>query len=169
MELTSAEAAKLLRKLNDEHDSLLSNEVQSREFLAAVGEDMESVRPEYDYTAVQAQLDALEEKIRRLKHAINVFNIGHVVPGFDMTVDQLLVYIPQLTAKKNKLYSMKNRLAKTRDNSSYGRTGNIIDYRYANYDIAAAAADYDATADLLAKAQTALDLINSTEMIEIDL
>ncbi len=169
MKITSSEAAKLLRKLNEELASLRYNENQSREFVASVGEDIESVRPEYDYAETQAQIEVLEGKIRALKHAINVFNITHRVEGFDMTIDQMLVYIPQLTEKRSKLYTMKNCLPKTRDGSVYGKTGSIIDYRYANYDIAQAKSDFEKVADMLSRAQIALDRVNSTETLEIDI
>lgn len=168
MKYTSAQAAKLLRQLNDDHRSLELMESRSREFLAAVGEDIESVRPEYDYEAVQKQLAELEGKIRVVKHTINVFNTTHTVPGFDITIDQMLVLIPQLSARKSKLSSMKSVLPKVRERSR--NTGsNIIDYWYANYDIKKVAADYDEVSQLLAKAQTALDLVNNTETMEIDL
>jgi len=167
MKYTSAEAAKLLRQLNEDYSAVLTMEAQSREFLASVGEDVESVRPAYDYAQVQSQLEELEQKIRIVKHAINVFNATTVVDGFDMTIDQILVYIPQLTQKKNKLSAMKSRLPKAREPIGYGK--NIIDYRYANYDIAAVEADYIKAAEELSKAQTALDLVNSTKTMEIDL
>ena len=73
MNYTSAEANKLLKKLNDEYTALLDKETRSRDFRAAMGEDVASVRPAYDYVETQARLAALEEKIRRLKHAINCF------------------------------------------------------------------------------------------------
>ena len=44
-----------------------------------------------------------EEEIRKLKHALNVFNASNKVPGFEMTVDEMLVYLPQLSREKNKL------------------------------------------------------------------
>ena len=47
--ITSAQAAKELRKLNDQHDALLARENKSREFVAAIQEDVEKIRPEYDY------------------------------------------------------------------------------------------------------------------------
>lgn len=169
MRVTSAEAAKILKKLNEEHTFLLSIETQSREFLAAMGEDVESVRPAYDYTETQVRLDKLEKDIRTIRHAINVFNLTHEVPGFGMTVDQMLVYLPQLTARRNKLYLMKNRLPKVRETASGFGTNKLIDYNYANYDIAQAEKDCTETETLLAKAQTALDLLNTTEMMEIDL
>ncbi len=167
MKYTSAEAAKLLRQLNEDYAAVLTMEAQSREFLASVGEDVESVRPVYDYAQVQTQLEELEQKIRVVKHAINIFNSTTVVADFDMTIDQLLVYIPQLTQRKNKLSVMKSRLPKAREPISYGK--NIIDYRYANYDITEVEADYIKAAEELSKAQTALDLVNSTQTMEIDL
>ena len=94
----------MLRKLNDNYQALIDKEELSREFHAAVGEDVESVRPAYDYSAVQAQLDTIQAQVRRIKHAINVFNTTHIVPGYDMTVDERLVHIPQLTKKKEKLF-----------------------------------------------------------------
>ena len=51
MKMTSAQAAKELRKLNDQHEALLAMENKVRWFTAAIQEDIESVRPAYDYTA----------------------------------------------------------------------------------------------------------------------
>ena len=45
MNYTSAEANKLLKKLNDEYTALLDKETRSRDFRAAMGEDVASVRP----------------------------------------------------------------------------------------------------------------------------
>ena len=70
MKYTSAQANKLLKKLNDEYSALLDKEQRSRDFRAAMGEDIESVRPAYDYAKTQARLEELEGTIRRLKHAI---------------------------------------------------------------------------------------------------
>ena len=166
MRMTSAEAAKLLRKLNDEQASLLAREENCRQFLASVGADAEACRPAYDYAETQAMLQDLEDQIRTLKHALNVFNVTTVVPGFDMTIDEMLVYIPQLTRAKAKLNTMKQVLPKTRE-MSYG--SQIIDYRYANYDIAAVEADYDKITDELSRAQTALDKVNSIETFQVEL
>lgn len=167
MKYTSAEASKLLRKLNEDYHSLLEMERQSKTFIAALEEDIESVRPEYDYANVQAQLEDIASKIRKVKHAINVFNTTHIIPELGMTIDMVLVLIPQLSEKKMKLYSMKSQLPKVRETSS--SRSNIIDYLYANYDIKAVEADYAKVSELLVKAQTSLDYINNTETMEIDL
>ena len=103
MKYNSAQAAKLLSKLQQDFDQLAVLEANAKTFLASVGEDPETVRPEYDYKATKKELDALSAKIRKVKHAINAFNTKTVVPEFGITIDELLVYIPQLSAKKAKL------------------------------------------------------------------
>lgn len=166
--MTSAEAAKLLRKLNEELDNVLLMEQQSREFSAALGEDVESVRPAYDYAQVQGQIEALEARIRQVKHAVSSFNLAQEVPGFEgMTIDQMLVYIPQLNRRKAKLALMQQRLPKQRERVSYGGGSQIIDYSYANYDLEAVRADYEKVSEELSRAQTALDLVNTTAQLEI--
>ena len=57
MKLSSAEGAKLLKKLKSEFDTLKSKESISSTFLASVGENPESVRPRYDYKEVKAGND----------------------------------------------------------------------------------------------------------------
>ena len=164
--MTSAQAAKELRKLNDQHDALLARENKSREFVAAIQEDVEKIRPEYDYAGIQDELDRMERRIRALKHAINTFNLSQEVSGFGMTIDQMLVYIPQLTARKKKLDYMRKKLPRERENAGYSRSSNIVEYNYVNYDIAAAEADYVKTVDELSAAQNALDQVNSTVLFE---
>ena len=170
MKVTSAQAAKILRKLEDERAGLEASENMSRSFKAAVGEDIESVRPKYDYEQTQNAISDIEARIRRLKHEINMFNTSQVIPEFDMTIDQMLVYLPQLSRKHSKLAEMKCVLPKTRAEYGLRTTSvNIIDYVYANYDIEKVERDYNEVSDLLAKAQTALDTVNNTVTFDIDI
>ena len=160
MTYTSAQAAKLLRRLNDEYAAMLEREALSREFNAAVGENVDAVRPAYSYADAQAAQRELEEKIRKLKHALNLFNATHI------TIDEMLVYIPQLTKRKSKLAEMKSKLPKYRV-AELGRISNIIDYTYLNYDLSEVEADYARVSDELANAQLALDAINNRDTLEL--
>ncbi len=166
MMLTSAEAAKLLRRWNEELTALEERENVSREFVASTGEDLEMVRPEYDYAEMQAAMGELEEKIRALKHALNLFNTKTVVPEFGMTIDQLLVYMPQLSKRKMKLSQMAAKLPLSRE---VRYNSNLVEYRYANYDPAQAKADLEAVTDELSKAQTALDTLNNTKRFSFEM
>ena len=163
---TSAEAAKLLRKLNEEKFSLEHNEDQSSTFNAAITEDIEMARPAYNYAETQAAIMELDAKIRKVKHAINTFNLTHEIPGFGMTIDQALIYIPQLSARKNRLASMKERLPRERDSI---KLGGVIEYIYANYDVNEAKEDYYKVTDELAELQTALDVLNNSVKFEIEI
>ena len=166
MKLTSAEAAKLLRRLNDERDSLVLLENRSATFVAAIQEDLESVRPAYDYEQTQKDIAAKNEQIRKVKHAINVFNTTTEVEGTGMTIDEVLVYLSQLTAARSRYDQMRARLPKERINN-FGRGSQIIEYTYANYDVEKAAEDYSRISDEQAKLQTALDVTNNTKTMEI--
>lgn len=50
-----------------------------------------------------------------------------------------------------------------------GSSSGPIEYRYANYDVAQAEADYRAVADEIAALQLELDLVNQTEVFSVEL
>ena len=168
MKYTCAEAAKMLRKLNEELKVLRAKELKGYRFTAAVDEDLESARPVYDYEKTQEEQRRIEAKIRYIKHAINCFNIRTMVPGFDMSIDEMLVYIPQLSARKRKLSDMASFLPKERVSNGYQAT-KIIEYTYTNYEIQKAADDLAEVTDELARAQTALDVVNNQEQMDIEI
>ena len=167
MLLTSKDANKLLKQLNSELDSLKRQEGRNKLFPAANIEDVEAVRPEYDYRAIQKKINEIEEKIVRVKHAINKFNVETVVPEFNKTIDEMLVYIPQLSARKIKLWEMKDVPKMERAPQFHG--ANIIDYTRRNYDAAEVEEDYRNIEAELTKAQIALDRINISETFEIEI
>lgn len=168
MKYTSAEAAKLLRKLNETHAAFMSREEQNTVFVAAIEEILEDARPAYNYEQTQETLAALEQKIRKVKHAINVFNATTQIPGFDLTIDEALVYIPQLSARKRKLAQMALVPPKARINANGYMSKGIVEYRYANYDVEKAASDLSAVSDELARLQVALDVVNNSVTLEIE-
>ncbi len=102
-----------------------------------------------------------------IKHAINVFNVSTRVEEFDMTIDELLVYLPQLSARKEKLSLMRNRLPKSRVKDNYSKT--IVEYEYVNYDLQEVRKDYEAVSDELNRAQLTLDSLNNSIEFDIDL
>ena len=167
MFVTSAQANKLLRKLSEEHRHLLAREQAVRTFVAATVENLEDARPPYDYRETQARLEALEAQIRAVKHAINRFNLSQTLPETELTIDQALVYLPQLSARREKLARMRAVSPKERRESV--RATNLIEYTYANYNPAEAEADFVTVSDELSRLQNALDLVNSTVSFELAL
>ena len=168
MKYTSAEAGKLVKKLEDRIRRAQLAESKSATFNAASGEDVESLRPKYSFTDSQATIEELQAQIRRVKHAINCFNISHTLPGFnDLTVDQALVLIPQLRSRLSVLGEMAARLPKERVDSAFRNTS-IIDYVITNYDAADVEKKYNELEEKLSALQLALDTLNSTETMDID-
>lgn len=167
MKLTSAEANKLLHKLNDERDNLIVMEQQNKTFVAATVENIEEARPDYSYENTRDRIASIDKDVRTIKHALNVFNATQELPGFGMTIDQALIYIPQLNSTKRKLNSMRSVPKKQRNSNT--RSANLIEYTYTNYDVEQAEADYVAVSDELSRLQNALDLVNSTVKLDIEL
>ena len=166
MKMTSAQANKKLKQMNAELSLLIRTEQQSCIFRAAVGENVDEVRPEYEYHHMQLAIDTLNGKIRKLKHSINVFNTITEIPGQHCTIDEALVKISQLTQKVNRLVKMCSRLPRERADDNY--RSNIIDYVILNYDRNDAAMDYQNTQEELAELQTALDTVNNTVEYDFD-
>ena len=163
---TSAQANKLLLKLNKEHELLRQQESEASAYVAATIEKPEDARPPYDYAQTQKQLARIEQAIVTIKHAINVFNTTHKIPGFDLTADQALAYLPLLRERGYRLARMANRMPKTRIVGGNSRSG-LIEYEYANYDVEEAKREYFDAMDKVAKLKLALEQLNNTETMEI--
>lgn len=166
MKITSAEANKMIRQLKDQYIMLTRQESNVVSFIAATTENIEDVRPTYSYEETASKLDEIDRKVRKIKHALNVFNSTTVVDGFDMTIDEVLVFLPQVTDRLRKLSIMLSKPAKSRAENT-GRTA-IIEYEYLNYDLTKVQKDYDELLERKNKAMTALDLVNNTVQFEVE-
>ena len=161
---SSAELSKILKRLNSEYYTVSEKESELSCFVAAIDENIEDVRPDYDYEETQKNIEVLQKKIIKIKHSLNIFNTSTILPGFDITIDQALVYMPFLTKRIYTLDSMSNKSSKTRRIN-----GNFIEYTYTNYDTEKAKKDYERLSDILEKLQLALDKINQEKLIELDI
>ncbi len=160
--MTSAELNKELKKLQYERGQILELERLSHCFVAATTENVEEIRPDYDLLATNDELEKLEKEIRGIKHRLNVFNTTQVVEELGMTIDEVLVYLPQQSARVDKLSGMAKQMPKRRFTDRYGSRSNLIEYEYSNYDRAEAQRLYDDANQDLVRAQIALDKVNTT-------
>ena len=166
MKITSSEASKMLKNLNEDRKSLLNKEREVSSFVASPTENLDSVRPEYNYEETQKALYDIEKKIITLKHALNIFNSTFVIKEFNMTIDEILVYLPLLNSQKDKLNSYRTMLPKKRQDSY---SSSQIEYLYTNFDIKQAEKEYQEISAKLSRVQTVLDYVNSTEQFELDI
>ena len=159
------EVTNRINALKEELKDLEEYEKKSSSFFVNLGQDKESLRPSYDFEETQKRYLELTQEIIKLKHTLNIFNTSTIVPDFNMTVDQMLVYLPMLRERKQTLQKMK-------DEPMCGHSSNItyrgVRYTYSNYSVKQVTEDYRRIADEYAKAHTALDLVNATGEIEVD-
>ncbi len=171
MKMTSALAQKMIRQLSEEKEFWRQKEEENSSYVAAEGE--EPVIPAYDYVEVNGKIAEIDRKVRTIKHAINVSNTTAKldVQGQEMTVDEVLVEMAQLNARRNLYDRLRKREPKEREEMSYSRISRnqVPEYRYVNYDISLAQADFDAVTERIMLMQLALDKHNQTEEFEVAL
>lgn len=164
--LTSAGANKLIKALEDQKNYLLSLEASSSTYIMAEGEKAEP--PVYDYSDTSEKLNQINNQIRKIKHAINIFNSSTYLEPLGITIDEALIKMAQLNQRKQTLDTMRKRLPKERQAVPFTRT-NIIEYQYANYDIEKVAADYNKLCEEITEIQLALDTCNQTKTFNLDI
>lgn len=170
MKMTSAVANKMLKKLNDDKEFWRKKESEGFIYVAAL--DEEPVIPEYDYEKVAATIAEIDEKIVRIKHAINVENLTNeiMVGEQKMTVDQILIKMAQLNNRKSMLDHMRKQEPKSRINSGmYSVRKTAPEYQYINYDLDVVKRDYERIDEEIASMQIALDKYNQTFEFEVTL
>lgn len=165
MLITSKEANKLLKKCYDELEIIRIKENQSLYFIAAAGEVIESVRPEYDFESTQRKIESINANVIHIKHQLNKFNTSTTLENVNLTIDEVLILLPQLNELKSKYERMLKHLPKNRRMSS----GTLIEYEYANYDLKAVEFSYNRVINEINTLQLELDKVNSTARFEIDL
>ena len=170
MKVTSAYANKMLKKLSEEKAYWLDKEDESKFYTASA--DEEPVIPDYDYGEVSAKIAQIDDKICKIKHAINLSNVNAQIDifGTKYSVDMLLVRMSQLNKRKAVLDNMRKQLPKSRvgDYGYYSSRKPTVEYTYVNYDLEQVRKDYDEVSCLLFEMQMRLDEHNQTVEFDVD-
>lgn len=169
--MTSSYANKVLRKLQEDKEFWVNKENEEFVYVAAL--DEEPVIPEYDYKAVADTIEEIDEKIVRIKHAINVVNTTNEIQvgNKKMSIDTILVRMAQLNKRKAVLDRMRKLQPKTRINTSsyYAQRKSVPEYRYINYDLNLIKKEYEIVDTEISEMQIALDKFNQTFEFEVEL
>ena len=168
--MTSAYANKMLRKLNEDKEFWRSKEKEGCLYVAAL--DEEPVIPEYDYEEVANNISEIDEKIVKIKHAINVTNCTNEIQVGDtkMTVDMILVKMAQLNRRKSILDGLRKKQPKTRVSTDYySSRSSKPEYQYINYDLDLIKREYEQIDAEVSAMQIALDKYNQTVEFDVDI
>lgn len=168
MEFTSASAYKYIKGLQDEKDRLLSAERETCTYVLSEGEVSDP--PAYDYEHTRQGVDEIDRKTCAIRHALHRFNLQTTLPKSGITIDEALIVLAQLSAKRACLSILASNLPKERlGDRTRGGGARVIEYEYANYDIAQAESDYKAVMEMISNLQLEIDLVNQTEIFAVDI
>ena len=171
MKMTSAYANKLIKKLKEDRNYWREIENVRQTYIVAQGE--EAIIPEYDFMEVHKTIADLDDKIIRIKHALNISNSTNSVEieGKSYTIDMLLVKMAQMTERKAVLGAMRKHTPKARVMESFGRfhqttTSNI---QCINFDMELVKTEYDRIDMFINELLLTLDKYNQTVEFEVDI
>lgn len=157
-----AAAMKYLKELEDEKRTLLKQESENSTYQMLNGSAPEI--PEYNFKAVQGQLEKIDETVCNIRHAMNVANATKVVEGTGLTVDQILVTMAQTNDRLGRLQGMASKAKKSQPRFM-GALENQTVIFCTNYDPEEVKCCYKQMREKLTNLQMALDLHNlSTEI-----
>lgn len=163
MQLTSKAAHKMIGMLKDKFQQIEMDEKESCCYTYSGGE--KPLIYSYSFTDTQEQLHQIDDKVAKLRHAINLFNVSTEVPGYGFMIDEALVRLAMMNDEKNRIDRMRGVKARVRSTSPY--TGQI-EYTVRNYSEQEVSSAYDNIAKSISDLQQAIDLLNITALFEVE-
>ena len=144
---------KRIADLKTERERLIRKDEKLRVFRASGFEDIEKLRPDYDYGSFQKELDHLDETIRNLTtKAVTILATERVKEYHDMTILEMLLLLRDLETKDQRLYAMAAHLEKERHPTELG-----IEYEHVNYDLSMVEEDLKKTREEIENVRTFSD------------
>ena len=144
-----------------ERRELLKEEKKSCSYKVMEGEDPSAKKPEYDYEETRNQLMLFDDAVRLVKHTINSFSVSRYVPEYNMTLDELEMYLEDLNRRFNTLKELGEArpIKRTIVNRSVRHT-------IANYDLKQARKDSERLDDERRKVRSIISEIKKSEEFE---
>lgn len=168
MRMTLDEAQKLIRSLEEEREQLMEKMDNLSTFVVAISEgNPEEMRPEFDFTEIVNEIQEIDKKIRKIKHARNIFNTVTSLPEEDITLDEALILMAMLNNNYRYYMKLGNRQARERVKTSL--RSQIIEYTYVNYNIEEARKYGKEMHNRMLEIQSKLNLVNSTYQFDVDI
>lgn len=165
-QITRAGAKKMVRKLEDDKDYLLSQIASQSNYIETEGID--PVVPDFDFDKVITQWIEIDSEIRKIKQALNIFDTNAIIPELNITISEALIKMAQLNKLKTSLDSMRRKIPKKR-RQGYNVSNNLVEYECLNYDLKQAEAAYDAVLADITKIQIGLDTCSQTLLFDLEI
>ena len=163
MKFNCDSANKLVKSLMSDLETIEKVEQNDSTYSYKPGEEPEI--PVYNLAETTAKIDAINEKIYKLKHAINEFNTTTKVEGFEFTLDEALVRLKVLSKRRNTLNSMRSLPESSRQVGFRGEA----EITRPNFNLADAEAEYQRINKELTALQQGINITNLTKTFEVEI
>lgn len=122
------------------------------------GEEPSAKKTKYDYEETLEELNEYDSSIRLAKHSINSFSVSRFIPEYNMTLDELEMYLEDLDRRFNTLKELGDAhpIKRSIVNCSVRHT-------IANYDLKQARKDYEKLDDERRKVRKIISEIKESE------
>ena len=161
MKMCNSEAMKAIKELEEKKKNVIFIEDNRSRISFKEGE--KKVLTNYEYDATRKSVADIDERIRKIKHALAVCNCTAVVDDFGITIGEALVYLAQLNAEYRQLEMLSNFNKLSRRITANG----VLEYTECLYDPEATRNDLEALHAKICKLQVAIDRANLTNYIEV--
>ena len=162
MKKCNTELMKEIKKLEERKNDILL--LEKTECKVTYINKESKIETNYDYISVNQELDSIDLKIRNIKKLLAYSNATTIVPEYNMTIGECIIYLAQLNVKKNKLQEMANQPKIKRISSSYTTK---VEYEEIVYDIDKVKEDFNKIIDDINNLQMAIDRCNLNNLIEV--
>ena len=158
----NAELIKEIKILESKKDDILNAEKEDCRLTYVEGET--KLKNNYDYKSTREIVDKIDADIRHMKALLAYSNATTIVPEFNMTIGECLIYLAQLNKKKELISEFASYKQLTRISSSYT---NKVEYSETLFNVNKVKDELEDLQRLISKLQMAIDRTNLTNMIEI--
>ncbi len=162
MKKCNTELMKEIKILEEKKNDILTLEEEECKITYLEGE--KKMCSNYSYDVVRNEIDEIDNEIRKYKSLLAVSNATIIVPEFNMTIGECLIYLASLNSKKSLLASFASKKQITRISSTYNTK---VEYTELLYDVDKVKKELEDLQRLIAKLQMAIDRTNLTNLIEI--
>lgn len=161
MRMCNSEAMKAVKELEEKRKNVIYNEDHRSRISYKEGE--EKVLSKYDYAQTRKTVSEIDERIRKIKHALAVSNCTTVIDDFDLTIGEALVYLAQLNTEYRQLDELSEYNKLSRRITANG----VLEYTECLYDPEEVVSDMEKLKAKIGKLQVAIDRANLTNYIDV--
>ena len=159
--MCNSEAMKAVKELEDRKRKIIYNE-DYRSYIS-YKEGEEKVLNNYDYDKTRKEISEIDDRIRKIKHALAVCNCTAIIDDFRITIGEALVLLAQLHNEYNQLDDLSKRNKLSRRITANG----ILEYTECLYDPERAVDDMSNLCNKISRLQVAIDRANLTNFIDV--